>query len=175
MTQDQTSWNLIIMGPLTYNIAAWNCAGGLIDSQGSPTDKVMDIHSYIRNHSLHLLAVSESELYSITHRTRNKKFTRKSIEDALNIPGYDVWFPQQWDKHGLARIVLWVKGDLTVREIINPATDDLPMILVEIGTQREPKTRVGFIYREYTSYMTGLSTGRHRKLGWTAPSKPWRC
>ena len=120
-------------------MAAWNCAGGLLDTDGTPTDKVLDAHTYICNHNLHLLAISECELFNISHWTRNKKFTRRSIKDALNLPGYEVWFPQQWESYGLARIILLVKTELAVKELTSPATTDLPVILVEVGAVREPK------------------------------------
>ena len=99
----------------------------------------MDAHYYINDHNIHLLAISESELFDISFNTRQKKFTRRSIEDALNLPGYEVWFPQQWESYGLARIILLVKTELAVKELTSPATTDLPVILVEVGAVREPK------------------------------------
>ena len=97
-------------------------------------------------------------------KPKNKKFTKKSIEDALNFPGYEVWFPKQWDKYGHTRIIVIVKTDLAVKELASPTIEDLPVIMVEIGTQREPKTRLGFIYREYTSFITGLNTLESQEL-----------
>ena len=74
------------------------------------------------------------------------------------MPGYDIWFPKQWEVYGHARIILLMKSDLTIKEIVSPAINDLSVIMVEVGTQREPKTRIGFLYREYTNYVTGLNT-----------------
>ena len=51
-----------------------------------------------------------------------------------------------------------VKTDLAVKVIDCPSIEDLPIIMVEIGSLREPKTRVAFLYREYTSYITGLGS-----------------
>ena len=53
---------------------------------------------------------------------------------------------------------MMVKTDLAIKEIPCPTIEDLPVMMVEIGTLREPKTRVAFVYREYTSYITGLGT-----------------
>ena len=39
-----------------------------------------------------------------------------------------------------------------------PTVEDLPVVMVEVGTLKEPKTRVAFLYREYTNYTTGLNT-----------------
>ena len=146
------------MGQLTYNIAAWNCASGLLGCDGSPTDKVVDAHKYICDHNLHLLAISECDFFDISHKTKHKKFTKGSREDALAIPGYDVWFPKQWQVYGHARIILLIKSDLAIKEIVSPAINDLPVIMVEVGTQRKPKTKIGFLYIEYTNYVTGLNT-----------------
>ena len=129
------------MGPLSYNIASWNCATGLLDMNGSPTDKMMDVHSYIEEHELHLMAISECDFFSITSKTNQKKYTKQSIEDAIHLNGYDAIFPKQWDKYGHARIIVMVKADLSVKVLECPNVEDLPVIVVEVGTMREPKIR----------------------------------
>ena len=84
---------------------------GLLDGDGSPTDKVLDAHLYITDHKLHLLAISECDFFDVCYSTNHKKFTRQSIEDALHLQGYDVWFPKTWSKYGFSRIILMVKTD----------------------------------------------------------------
>ena len=150
-------------------MAAWNCATGLLNHDGSPTDKVVDMHAYIKDHNLHLLAITECDLYDLTYKTKQKRFTRQTIENAVHLQGYDVWFPRQWTKYGFCRIIIIVKSDLAIKEIPCPAIEDLPIMMAEIGTLREPKTRVAFIYMEYTSYITGLGTmeAQEQRLDWT--------
>ena len=87
------------------------------------------------------MAISECDFFNLSYNTNHKKFTRQSIEDALHLQGYDVWFPQQWSKYGFSRIILMVKTDLAVKVIDYPSIEDLPIIMVEIGSLKEPKTR----------------------------------
>ena len=76
----------------------------------------------------------------------------------MSISGYKLLLAATWIKHCHARIVLLAKANLSIKEIECPKISDLPVITVEVDTIKESKTRIKFVYREYTNYVSGLST-----------------
>ena len=50
-----------------------------------------------------------------------------------------IWFPQQWEAHGCARIVVLVKEDLSIKEMKDPTIEDLQVIILEFGAMSEPQ------------------------------------
>ena len=120
------------------------------------------------------MAISECDFFDISFNTNQKKFTRQSIEDAIHLPGYDVIFPKQWDKYGHARMIVLVKTDLAIKIVNCPTIEELPVVVVEVGTIREPKIRVAFVYREYTNYISGLNSMESQEERLDEPLKPSR-
>ena len=59
--------------------------------------------------------------------------------------------PDSWEKHGLARILVYVSDEVrAVREVLPPGDSDLPSMTLQVGLGREKKTSVNIFYREWT-------------------------
>ena len=68
-----------------------------------------------------------------------------------------MYLPATWDKHGQARIVVYAKEELQVKEwSTENSVSDLPSISFLISLGREKKTVVNFFYREFTGGVSGL-------------------
>ena len=142
-----------------YNIAVWNCRKGLLLSDNSPSEKLLDIKSLLQRHDLHLLGIVESDLHGVESRViRANPISTKEILKNLHIEGYSIKLPKTWKSHGQARIILYVREGVTIkmREVSNP-NSDLPSVSCEIGLGREKRTCANFFYREWTGGISGLA------------------
>ena len=69
----------------------------------------------------------------------------REIEENLKVENYKTLLPKSWQSHGQARILLYVRDDISLK--VKPLTrgdTDLPSVSWEIGVGREKKTRVNF-------------------------------
>ena len=105
-----------------------------------------------------MLCLVESDLHGAVSRyKRLQRLTTKDIKDKLAIPGYNIYLPAAWDKHGQARIIVYAKEELQVKLWSAGNTiSDLPSISFLISLGREKKTVVNFLYREFTGGVSGL-------------------
>ena len=142
-----------------YNIAAWNCRRGLLKPDGSASSKVTDIEIYLQKHQLHMLAVIESDLHGPGSRIkRSNPLSTNDIENNLRIDGYSIKLPQSWYAHDQARILVYIKEGIKVKERkLNSTDSDLPSLSFELGLGKEKKTCVNFHYREFTGGISGLA------------------
>ena len=102
---------------LGYNIAAWNCRRGLLKQNGSASSKITDIELYLKKHQLHMLAVIESDLHGPGSRIyRSKPLSTNQIIENLHIDGYSIILPQSWYLHNQARILVYIKEGIFVKE-----------------------------------------------------------
>ena len=67
---NSVSWNTlmhILNGNrrVGYKIAVWNCRKGLLLSNNSRSEKLLDIESLLHRHDLHLLGIVESDLHGV--------------------------------------------------------------------------------------------------------------
>ena len=62
--------------------------------------KVFEIKNIVKEHSPHILGLSECEL---------KKVGGFLDESKLKVPGYTLLFPKSWNCHGFARALVYVK------------------------------------------------------------------
>ena len=61
----------------------------------------------------------------------------------LKIENYNVWIPQQWENHHQARTLIYTRDHLSVKQInTGTKTNDLPIVILDIGIQGAKKTRV---------------------------------
>ena len=159
-----------------YNIGMWNCRRGLLTGSGVASSKLDEIKLFISKNRLHVLCVIEADLHSRMSRSvRKNHVTGKEIDLLLGIPGYKIHLPSTWKQHGQARIMVYARDDLKVKE--RPlAADlaDLPMITLEIGFSVEKKTIVNFFYREFTSGVTGLNTTKDQLERLDRMVKHWK-
>ena len=159
-----------------YNIGMWNCRRGLLTGSGVASSKLDEIKLFISKSRLHVLCVIEADLHSRMSRSaRKNQVIRKEIDLLLGIPGYKIHLPSTWKQHGQARIMVYARHDLKVKE--RPlAADlaDLPMITLEIGFSVEKKIIVNFFYREFTSGVTGLNTTKDQLERLDRMVKHWK-
>ena len=141
-----------------YNVASWNCRRGLLDPDGSPSSKLIDIQMYLHKHRLHILGVIEADLHGHQSRIfRKNPLSTNDIHEKLKIDGYHIILPQSWYIHNQARVLMYVREDVKVQMInCSGNNTDLPSISVQIGLGKE-RTCVNIFYREFTGGVSGSS------------------
>ena len=142
----------------SYNIGMWNCRKDLINKENLPTTKIVDAKDFLSTNDLQILCPIEADLHGIISRVKRiKPMTSREIEENLKVENYKTLLQKSWQAHGQARILLYVRDDISLK--VKPLTrsdTDLPSVACEIGVGREKKTRVNFFYREWTSGVSGL-------------------
>ena len=143
---------------LGYNLGMWNCRRGLVTGDREASSKIVDVKNFLHKKKLHMLCLVEADLHSETSRyKRVNPLTSKDIHEGLHIPGYRIFLPKTWNKHGQARILVYAKDELQVKEwVTGDQTSDLPSISFLISLGKERKTVVNFFYREFTGGVSGL-------------------
>ena len=83
-------------------------------------------------------------------------FIKDDIFGQLKVEGDTILLPVTWDTFGQARIIVYAKDDIKIKQRKNPdSIKDLPSITLEVGLGREKRTLVNFYYREWTSGFSG--------------------
>ena len=144
---------------LGYNLAMWNCRRGLIDFKNEASSKIVDVKNLIESKKLHMLCLVESDLHSeVSRHRRAQPLDIKDIQSKLHIPGYKIFLPNTWEKHGQARLMVYAKEELQVK-VWPPcnSVNDLPTVTFLISLGREKQTVVNYFYREFTGGVSGLS------------------
>ena len=150
---------------LGYRVAAWNCRRRLLNSDGSASDKIMDIEMYLKNHQLHMMGIIESDLHGPSSRVRRKNpLSTSDICEKLYIEGYYILLPQSWYTHDQARLLIYVQEGVKVKERkLSHGDSDLPSFSAELGLSREKKTCFNFFYREFTGGVSGLDSAESQR------------
>ena len=126
-----------------YKYFYWNCARAFLSK-----DKIEDIRLLVQTQNIHILGISEVDICS-------DKYTYEQIERMFSIENYNIILPNSWKRHGLARILVYVKNDIEVKIVEDrPEDDDLQHILLEVGLGKN-KHMVDLYYREWKSCVTG--------------------
>ena len=135
-----------------YNLGIWNCRRGLTDGNSEPSHKMSEVKAFLQKKNLHMLCLIEADVHSAISRIRRRSpLTTKDITNKLDIPGYKIFLPSTWQKYGQARILVYAREELNIKErVLGDQHSDLPMMTFEIGFGREKKTIVNFFYREFT-------------------------
>ena len=143
---------------LGYNLGMWNCRRGLIGGDKEASTKMIDVKQFLQRKNLHMLCIIEADFHGVASRyKRQKPLTTKDIHEQMQIPGYKIFLPKTWCEHGQARIIVFARDELNIKEkIIGRQNCDLPTITFEIGLGKEKKTIVNFFYREFTGGVSGL-------------------
>ena len=158
-----------------YKIAAWNCRRGLL-KDGSPSEKVTDIEMYLQKHQLHMFGIIECDLHGPRSRiNRRLPLSTKDIHEKLHIDGYSILLPQSWYTHDQARILIFVKDGIHLKERkLTCGDSDLQSISVELGLGREKKTCVNIFYREFTGGVSGLNSIGSQRERLCRQVSPWK-
>ena len=68
--------------------------------------------------------------------------------EKLSIEGYSLILPASWERHGIARVIMYVNDDLNYKRKNTAAK-------YEVGMGRDKKTTVQLYYREWTGGVSG--------------------
>ena len=116
----------------------------------SLANKVAEVKYVIKQHSPHLLGISECEL-------------RKPLdENKLKIPGYDILFPRSWRQNDYARVILYVKKSFCYERLEHLEDSNIQSIWIKGGFKNGKRLYFSHIYREHTSTM-GSSLAHQRQ------------
>ena len=103
----------------------------------------------------HMFSVSECEL-----RKNSPNF---SLEK-LKVPGYNIHFPQSWDLHGYARVVLYYKKTFDCPRVPELEDEHLQSIWVKFGFKNSKAGYYCHTYREHTSNLGKSQQVQKEKL-----------
>ena len=110
--------------------------------------KVYEVKQIIKENNPTLLGLSECEIYK-----------DRVDEKLLKIPGYNILFPKSWDKHGFARVVVYVKKTFKYEQILDLEDDRVQSIWMK-GCQRNSKEL--FFCHGYREHLTGQGVAAQR-------------
>ena len=75
-------------------------------------------------------------------------FSSKRLEEVLAIPGYKIILPASWERHNVARVVVYVQDELKVEtKPPQEGADHIQSITIELGFGRAKKHCFNFYYR----------------------------
>ena len=104
--------------------------------------KVNEVKNIIKQESPNIFGLSECEL-------RKEGFAI----DTLKIPGYDVLFPQSWDIHGFARVLVYVKKTLTYEQVPDLEHPLVQSVWLRGGFKNGKVIYFCHAYREHSSWL----------------------
>ena len=147
-------------------IAMWNCRRGLVNSDKCASHKVAKIKHFLYSENIHVLGVVEADLHSSKSRFLNRqKLTTDEVHNILKIEGYILYLPKCWQVHGQARIVMYVKNNVSTKiKDVSLNQSDLQTMTCEVGFGKGKKTIVNFFYREFTGAVSGLNDKGSQKM-----------
>ena len=133
-----------------YNFQARSTNGNIQRKKGilnmhlnirSLKHKVYEVKNIIKEHSPHLIGLSECEL------------KRDNIDEkCLKIPGYDILFPTSWSKHGFARVVVYVRKTFKYEQIMELQDDRVQSVWIRGGQYNSKNI---FFCHGYREHLTG--------------------
>ena len=89
------------------------------------------------------------------------RFSTEAVIKKLQVDGYNLKFPDSWEHHGVARVLIYISDEIRAVKQELPSTDfDLQSVTFQIGLGREKKPSVNIYYREYTG-----AVSRDKSLG----------
>ena len=103
-------------------------------------NKVFEIKNIVKEHSPHILGLSECEL---------KK--ENVDENNLKVPGYNILYPKSWNVHGFARVVIYVKKTFNYEQIFDLEDDLVQSIWLRGSFKNSKKLYFCHAYREHLS------------------------
>ena len=107
-------------------------------------NKVFEIKNIVKEHSPHILGLSECEL---------KKVGGFFDESKLKVPGYTLLFPKSWNCHGFARVLVYVKKNLEFEQVAELEDNLAQSVWIKASFKGSKKVFFCHLYREHTSTM----------------------
>ena len=120
----------------------------------SLNNKVGEVKKLIKDHSPHILGLSECEL---------RKVNDEYDESKLKIPGYLVLFPKSWYQQGSARVLVYVKKSLEFERIEDLEEPKVQSIWIKAGFKGAKRIYFCHGYREHTTSL-GNSLSSQRSI-----------
>ena len=117
--------------------------------------KVFEVKNIVKQHSQHILGISEAEL---------RKNENQFDEATLKVPGYTVLFPKSWTLHGYARVIVYVKNTLEYQQLFDLEDDDVQSIWIRAGFKNSKKVYYCHGYREHTTVDGNSINAQKRNL-----------
>ena len=105
-------------------------------------NKISEVRNIVKQHSPHILGISEAELRKVQNFYDEKK---------LKIPGYDLLFPNSWEVQGYARVVVYVKSSLHYQQVHDLQDDVVQSVWLQGGFKNSKGIYVCHGYREHSS------------------------
>ena len=107
---------------------------GLLEADGSASEKLEEIINFTEQNNLHVLGVTEAALHGAKSRVkRQSPATLPSLKYHLNIPGYTLLLPTTWEKHGQARLMVYVRESVSFKIVtLHSSLHDLPLLTLEV-------------------------------------------
>ena len=140
-----------------------HCTNGNIINKGvksfhlnirSLQNKVSDVKRVVTQVKPHFFGCSECEL---------KKSDNFDV-GKLKIPGYNIFFPKSWEKHGYARVVVYYKKNLNCERLSELEDDHLQSIWFKFGFKNSKPGFFCHTYREFTSNLGNSFRAQQEKL-----------
>ena len=118
----------------------------------SLNNKVAEVKKLVKDHSPHVLGLSECEL---------RKVNNEYNENKLKVPGYQILFPKSWYEQGHARVIVYVKKTLEFERVEDLEEQAVQSIWIKAGFKNTKKIYICHGYREHsTSLGNSLSAQR---------------
>ena len=104
-------------------------------------NKVYEVKQIIKENKPTILGLSECELLK-----------DKVEEKTLKIPGYKILFPKSWDRHGRARVVVYVKDSFKYQQVCDLEDEQIQSVWLK-GSHRN--TKEIFFCHSYREHLSG--------------------
>ena len=121
----------------------------------SLSNKVSELKKIVKEHSPHILGLSETEL------NRNSK---NFDETKLKIQGYQLLFPKSWFLNNTARVVVYVKKSLQVEQLHDLEDPIVQSVWLRAGFKNGKKLYYCHGYREHTSSLGNTLSAQRSNL-----------
>ena len=103
--------------------------------------KMSEVKYIIKQHSPHILGLSECEL---------RKLNNKYDEKKLHVPGYELLFPASWEALGHARVVMYVRSTLTYQQVHDLQDVAVQSVWIRGGFKNSKPIYFCHLYREHS-------------------------
>ena len=121
----------------------------------SLTNKIGEIKKVIKEHTPHILGLSECEL---------KKISNQFDESKLKVPGYQILYPKSWTQHGTARVLVYVKNGFEIEQLHELEDERVQSIWFKGGFKNGKKLYFCHGYREHTSSLGNTLSAQRSNL-----------
>ena len=108
---------------LGVKFSTWNCQKGLIDDNMEPLTKVEETGTFLETHGVDVLAVIEAGFHGPLSRTKRRSpLSTVDIMSILHQPRYKILLPATWSHHQQARMIIYYRDTLKIKEEKVPPT-----------------------------------------------------